>query len=792
MIGKTISHYKILEKLGGGGMGVVYKAEDTKLKRAVALKFLPASFSLQDEAKQRFIHEAKAASSLEHNNICTIYEIDETEEGQLFIAMAFYEGETLQKKIERRPIKIDETTDITIQIAEGLYKAHEKNIIHRDIKPANIFITYDGVVKILDFGLAKVTGQTQLTKIGSTAGTVAYMSPEQARGETVDNRTDIWSLGVVLYEMISGQQPFKGDYDQAVVYSIVNEEPEQITSLRTGVPMELERIVNRALAKDPQDRYQHADDLLSELNRFKKDLDSDKIPIKTTSEKRKKNVVFFPAIILSIVALVIVGYLLLKPSLPEKGELPASEWENSIAVLPFKNISPDPEQEYFCDGMTEQIITNLSRLPRLKVIAQTSVMKFKDSKKTIPEIGVELNVSHILKGSVRKSGNRVRVTAQLIKTDGGYHLWANDYNRELKDIFAVQDDVSLAIAKALSENLSQKEIGGIKTKHPANTEAYEYFLKARYFHDKYWKFIQLQDYKAAEDMYEKAIELDPNYATSYAYLSDLYDAYIYYNPEEEEFIHLVEKYIEIALNLDPNSLEVQFIHANQIREPEKRCKGLKKILHIDPNHFGANHQMGIQLRNIGLSYHSFPYFDMAVEVNPLDQWSYAARGLAYAFVGEFDKAEQDYKFGLQIAPDDYWSMRFYTSLLIMLKKSDEAEKLLNRFETKYPDDIYVKFYKSLLMAVKGDSLSALRFFEESGFGKSERIILYSILGLNDKALAFMHESLIEQGRDIRRSEYLRYKHFLWYDNLRDDERFKKILAKEKERYETLLKKYSDL
>jgi serine/threonine protein kinase/Tfp pilus assembly protein PilF len=790
MIGKTISHYKIIEKLGGGGMGVVYKAEDTKLGRTVALKFLPPAFSLDEEAKQRFIHEAKAASSLEHNNICTIYEIDETVEGQLFIAMAFYEGETLQKKIERRPIKIDETTDITIQIAEGLYKAHEKNIIHRDIKPANIFITYDGVIKIIDFGLAKVTGQTQLTKIGSTTGTVAYMSPEQARGETVDNRTDIWSLGVVLYEMISGQQPFKGDYDQAVVYSIVNEEPEQITSLRTGVPMELERIVNRALAKDPQDRYQHADDLLSELNRFKKDLDSDKIPIKTTSEKRKKNVVFFPAIILSIIALVIVGYLLLKPSLPEKGELPASEWENSIAVLPFKNISPDPEQEYFCDGMTEQIITNLSRLPRLKVIAQTSVMKFKDSKKTIPEIGKELNVSHVLEGSVRKAGNRIRVTAQLINAESGYHQWANDYERGLDDIFAVQDDVSLAIAKALSENLSLKEIGKIKTNRPANTEAYEYFLKASYFHDKYWKFIQLQDFKTSEAMYKKAIELDPNYATAYAYLSGLYYSYIYYNPEEKErFIYLKEKYMEIALNLNSNSLEVQFIHIDQITEPEKRYDGLKKILYIDPNHFGANHQMGIQLRSIGLSYHSFLYFDKAVEVNPLDQWSYAARGLAYEIVGELDKAKQDYKFSLQIAPDDYWTMRFYTSLLIMLKKSDEAEKLLNRFETKYPDDAYVKYYKSLLMAVKGDSLNALRFFEESKFGKWGRTILYSILNLKDNALELMQEHQDETGKDVLSSEYLIYKHRLWYDNLRDDNRFKKILEEEKRRYEITLKKY---
>ena len=251
-------------------MGVVYKAEDTKLKRTVALKFLPAELTRDEEAKHRFIHEAQAASALEHNNICTIHEIDETNDGQIYIVMSCYEGETLNQKIERGPLKIDEAIDIAIQVAEGLSKAHEKNIIHRDIKPANIFITSDGVIKILDFGLAKVKGQTQLTKMGSTAGTVDYMSPEQARGEIVDHRTDIWSVGILLYEMITGKAPFKGDYEQAITYSIINEEPEPVTGLRTGVQMELENIVNKCLDKNPSNRYQHANELIVDLRRMKK------------------------------------------------------------------------------------------------------------------------------------------------------------------------------------------------------------------------------------------------------------------------------------------------------------------------------------------------------------------------------------------------------------------------------------------------------------------------------------------------------------------------------------------
>jgi len=258
MIGKTVSHYKILEKLGGGGMGVVYKAQDLKLDRFVALKFLPPAFSLDEEAKQRFIHEAKAASALEHNNICNIHEINETEDGQLFIVMSCYEGESLKEKIEKGPLKIDQAIDIVIQIADGLSKAYGKEIIHRDIKPANIFMTEGGVVKILDFGLAKVTGQTQLTQMGTTVGTVAYISPEQARGEKVDHRTDIWSLGVVLYEMLTGERPFKGDYEQAVIYSVMNEEPIPVKKVNPAVPTELEQIVNKALRKNPELRYSSA------------------------------------------------------------------------------------------------------------------------------------------------------------------------------------------------------------------------------------------------------------------------------------------------------------------------------------------------------------------------------------------------------------------------------------------------------------------------------------------------------------------------------------------------------
>ncbi|MCK5004818.1 MAG: protein kinase, partial [Candidatus Aminicenantes bacterium] len=364
MIGKTVVHYKILEKIGEGGMGVVYKAEDTKLKRIVALKFLPPELTRDEEAKKRFLHEARAAATLDHPNICTVYEIGEAEDSRMFIAMGYYEGETLKKKIANVPLPIAEAVNIVIQIAEGLHEAHEKKIIHRDIKSANILITKKGTVKILDFGLAKLKGQTKLTKEGTTLGTVAYMSPEQASGEESDHRSDIWSLGIVLYEMITGQFPFKGEYDQAIMYAIMNEEPEPVTGLRTGVPNDIEKIINKTLEKDQSDRYQHADDLIVDLRKIKKSLFKSELELKPAIQKKiRKPVKLFliPGIILLMV-IVFAGYFILKeiqkPENPltrktnEITKLSEFQWKNSIAVLPFSNISADKEQQYFCDGMT--------------------------------------------------------------------------------------------------------------------------------------------------------------------------------------------------------------------------------------------------------------------------------------------------------------------------------------------------------------------------------------------------------------------------------------------------------
>ncbi len=421
MIGKIISHYKIIEKLGGGGMGVVYKAEDTKLKRLVALKFLPLDLTRDEEAKERFVHEAQAASALDHPNICAIHEIDENEDGRIFICLAYYEGETLKKKVASGQLSVASAIDIAMQTAQGLARAHEAGITHRDIKPANLMITNRGEVKIVDFGLAKLVGRTQLTKAGMTVGTVAYMSPEQTRGTEVDHRTDIWALGVVLYEMISGQLPFKGEYEQAVVYSILNEEPKPLIPTRQDTPMELQGIVTKALAKDRAERYQHVEEILADLKHISRA--SESRPVGTTKTRRpnRKRVLLYGSIA-SFLILLVVGKIYFFYE--------RSETIDAIAVLPLANLSGDPNQEYFADGMTEALISDLGQIEALRVISRTSVMQYKGGTKPLPAIGRELNVDAVVEGSVQSSGNRVSISVRLIVAETEKRLWSESFERD--------------------------------------------------------------------------------------------------------------------------------------------------------------------------------------------------------------------------------------------------------------------------------------------------------------------------------------------------------------------------
>ena len=659
MIGETISHYRVGEKLGEGGMGVVYKAEDTKLKRTVALKFLPPELTRDPEAKDRFLNEAQAAAALSHSNICTIYEVDESQ-GQFFIAMEYIEGQSLKAKIEGNLPKIldlREVLDIASQVGEGLREAHERGIVHRDIKPANITINTKGQAKITDFGLAKLRGQAKLTKEGTTLGTVAYMSPEQAKGEEVDHRTDIWSLGIMLYEMITGQRPFKGEYDQAVVYSILNEEPEPITGLRTGVPLELERIVNKCLKKDITVRYQSSAEIAADLKGLKRETTTTGLIIPRKRRISNRSIVL--AIITALI--VITGYAMLSRFLGPSGRKPAFIDRKSIAVLPFKNMVTDAENEWFSHGITEDIITQLSKIGDLRVISRTSVMLYKDSEKNLKEIGEELGVATILEGSVRRSNSRVRIVSQLIDARTDEHIWAETYDRDLSDVFAIQSDVAQQIAQALQATLSPEEKERIEKKPTDNLEAYDYYLQGNEYAARSY---EKKDLEIAVDFFEKAVEADPDFALAHAGIA-LQHCRIYWYGQDRipERLVKAKEAIDRALNLKPD-------------EPSIRA---------------AN----------GLYY----YWGLREYARALDEFSFAQQketnnGYYAAFIawiqrrlGKFEKALLNQKIAFQYDPRSnslakefgytYWGLRLYKEAedyfdLAISLAPDIAENYINK------------------------------------------------------------------------------------------------------------------
>jgi serine/threonine protein kinase/Flp pilus assembly protein TadD len=800
--------YEIIEEIGKGGMGKVYKAYDREINENIALKIIRPEIASNTKIITRFQNELKTARRIAHRNVCRMFDLGRDGETR-FITMEYVPGEDLKKTIRRMgPLTVRKTVSIGKQICQGLAEAHHWGIFHRDLKPHNIMIDREGNTRIMDFGIALTHEAEEITNSDVMVGTPQYLSPEQVEGKKVDQRSDIYSFGVILFEMVTGQVPFDGDSSISIAVKHKTEIPPIPGELNAQIPEELSLLILKCLEKNPEKRYQSTEELYAVLTRIE-----DEFPTGETAISREKSRIKairkrlelsrFPGLLLLSALIVVASYFFYTKIFVERSHDVAgpggAKHKNSIVLLHIRDLSPQQNQEASCLGMTEKLIMNLIAFDELRVIGLETTLSYRNSNKSIQEIGRELQVANVLEGTLQGDANDIRVTVKISSVEDGAIYWGREYQRGREDVFKLHDEISKSVAEILGIEHVDEKYSSIKSLESASLRAYEFYKYGRLFEIRYYESNDINDLEACEKNYLEAIKSDPNYVLVYWRLGNFYyNLYIY--RDEDKYLNLMYEYLMKAKEIDENLAEVNvglgWYHFDK-KDNDRAYQYFKKAYEIDPNNAEINYHVGGFLRSVGLYDKAKKYYSQAFELEPtpseFTDWN-IVRARCYSFTGKYKEAAKYLEKAVEIKPDPDLSIE-YAKQLILLKRYEDAEVQISKVLKSIPDDPLCRHLHAWIFAATGEKDRALELIWDSDNTFLYRFTcIYALLGMKNEALTNIKIG-IERSFDVYKDYLYSYPYLIstpCYNSLRDDPRFQEVVEQEKEKYEEKLRKFGDL